>query len=106
MLERLKERWKLKSIRQVLIVLLVFALTGTTILLIKKPLLLLAFPEGNHPLWFSVLYFILILPFYNLVLLIYGGLLGQFRFFWEFEKRFFKRILRKKGRHKAAPSIE
>jgi hypothetical protein len=29
---------------------------------------------------------------YNLMLLMYGYLFGQFRFFWEFEKRFFQRI--------------
>ena len=97
MLEKLKERWNLDSIKQVLIVLLVFALTGTTILLIKKPLLLMAFPDGEHPLWFSIAYFILILPVYNLVLLLYGGLLGQFKFFWEFEKKFLRRITGRKS---------
>jgi hypothetical protein len=35
----------------------------------------------------------LILPVYNVFLLLYGSLFGQFRFFWEFEKRFFNRIV-------------
>lgn len=96
MLEKLKTRWNLKNVTQVLLVLLVFSLTGTTILLIKKPLLLIAFPEGDHPLWFSILYYILILPIYNVFLLVYGALLGQFNFFWEFEKRFFNRMFGKK----------
>lgn len=92
MLENLKKRWHLDSLKQVVVILLVFALTGTTILLLKKPLLIWAFPDGQHPLWFSILYFILILPVYNLFLLVYGALLGQFTFFWEFEKRFVKRL--------------
>lgn len=96
MLEKLKNRWQLKNITQVLWVLLVFALTGTTVLLLKKPLLAWAFPEGNHPIWFSVMYYILILPFYNLILLIYGAIFGQFSFFWNFEKKFFNRIFKKK----------
>lgn len=96
MLEKLKNRWQLKSITQVLWVLVVFALTGTTVLLLKKPFLSWSFPEGNHPLWFSILYYILILPVYNLILLIYGALLGQFSFFWNFEKKFFNRIFRNK----------
>jgi hypothetical protein len=92
MLDKLKDRWKLKNITQVLIVLLVFALTGTTVLLIKKPILDWVAPDGQRPFWFSISYFILILPVYNLLLLMYGFLLGQFTFFWDFEKRFIKRM--------------
>ncbi len=94
-IQKLKKRWNLQSTGQVLIVLLVFALTGTTVLLIKRPLFGYWFPEGEKPLWASIAYYILILPVYNLLLLFYGLLLGQFRFFWDFEKKFFKRIFAK-----------
>ena len=40
----------------------------------------------------TVLYYLLILPVYNGLLLAYGFLFGQFQFFWEFEKRFMSRI--------------
>jgi hypothetical protein len=91
-IERLKNRWKLKSAGQVVIVLLVFACTGFTILFIKKPLLhWLAGARGDTALA-SVLYYIFILPLYNVVLLAYGFLFGQFRFFWDFEKRFMERF--------------
>lgn len=96
MFERLKHRWALKNTAQVLMVLLVFALTGTTILVIKQPLLNLIFGDNPQPVWFSVMYYILILPVYNVLLLMYGALLGQFTFFWQFEKRFFNRIFRRK----------
>ena len=43
--------------------------------------------------WFTYSYYWLILPIYNLVLLGYGFVFGQFAFFWEFEKRFFGRIV-------------
>ena len=69
MLERLKNRWKLKNMTQVFMVLLVFALTGTTVLMIKKPILDWVAPDGQRPLWFSITYFVLILPVYNLLLL-------------------------------------
>jgi hypothetical protein len=91
-IDRLKQRWNLTSGRQVLLVLLVFALTGTTVLVIKRPLFSYWFPDGVKPLWASITYYVLILPVYNIFLLIYGFLLGQFSFFWEFEKRFFLRI--------------
>ena len=91
-IEKLKSRWKLKSAGQVVVVLLVFACTGFTILFIKKPLLnWLAGEQGNSTLA-TVLYYVFILPLYNVVLLGYGFVFGQFRFFWDFEKRFMERF--------------
>ena len=91
-INRLKNRWKLESAWQVAVVLLVFACTGFTILFIKKPVLgWLAGEQGNSTLA-SILYYIFILPLYNIVLLGYGFIFGQFKFFWEFEKRFMERF--------------
>lgn len=95
-IEKLKSRWNLKSTTQVVIVLIVFACTGTTVLLIKRPLFAYWFPDGEKPLWATIAYFILILPVYNVFLLFYGFLFGQFKFFWEFEKKFFKRFFPKR----------
>ena len=91
-LEQLKQRWHLNSILQVLVVLLVFACTGFTVLLIKKPLLELLAGEEGKSILASALYYVFILPLYNVLLLGYGFLFGQFKFFWEFEKRMFNRI--------------
>ncbi|HEY0978793.1 MAG TPA: DUF6787 family protein [Flavobacteriales bacterium] len=88
---RLGRRWGVSPGR-VLLILLVFACTGFTVLFLKKPILAYFAGEGEQPVLFTVLYYILILPIYNVFLLIYGALFGQFRFFWEFEKRFFRRI--------------
>jgi Na+-driven multidrug efflux pump len=100
-IEKLKHKWQLKNVWQVVIILVVFACTGFTVLFIKRPLLrFLAGSQGDTVLA-SVLYYLLILPVYNVLLLAYGFLFGQFRFFWEFEKRFMKRILSNfKNKHK------
>ena len=90
--EKLKNRWKLESAWQVVIVLIVFACTGFTILFIKKPLLSWLAGEQGDTTLASVLYYIFILPLYNIVLLGYGFIFGQFKFFWEFEKRFMERF--------------
>ena len=90
--ERLRERWDLKSAWQVVIVLLVFACTGFTVLFIKKPILQFFAGEAGNSTQASVIYYILILPLYNALLLFYGFIFGQFPFFWAFEKRFFSRI--------------
>ncbi len=84
-----------KSAWQVIIILIVFACTGFTVLLIKPYITGWLF-HGGHPAWFSILYWVLIFPIYNLFLLFYGFIFGQFHFFWDFEKRFFKRLFGKK----------
>jgi len=91
-IERLKKRWNLGSATQVVVVLIVFACTGFTVLFIKKPILQFLAGEKGNSLLASIIYYILILPLYNVILLAYGFLFGQFNFFWEFEKRFIGRI--------------
>ncbi|MEK0441484.1 MAG: hypothetical protein RL403_462 [Bacteroidota bacterium] len=93
-LQRLQSKWQLKSLTQVLLVLLVFACTGTTILLIKNPLLAFFGIErgGSQGALNTLLYLLLVLPLYQIMLLAYGFIFGQFRFFWEKEKQLLKRI--------------
>lgn len=91
--EKLKERWQLKSTWQVLLVLLTFSCTGFSVLFLKKPLYALAGITEATPLWLRSLYYCLtVLPAYQVLLLGWGFLFGQFRFFWNFEKRLFQRI--------------
>lgn len=93
-LQRLQTKWKLDSLLQVVLVLVVFACTGFTILFIKNPILNFFGIErgGGQGFINTVLYLILILPLYQIFLLIYGFIFGQFKFFWEKEKQIFKRI--------------
>jgi hypothetical protein len=95
-LNKLQDKWKLKSIGQVIIVLIVFACTGFTVLFLKKPVVTFFSVDGEPNLTYSILYYILILPIYNIILLFYGFIFGQFRFFWDFEKRMFARMGGKK----------
>lgn len=97
-IDKLKNRWKLKNGLQVCLVLLVFACTGLTVLFLKRPLVgYFTSADGERNTWFSVIYYILILPIYNVILLFYGFLFGQFSFFWEFEKRMFRRMRSRKN---------
>lgn len=88
---RLGARWGVGPGR-VLLILLVFACTGFTVMFLKKPIVAFFAGEGEQPVLFTVLYYILILPVYNVILLVYGALFGQFKFFWEFEKRMLARM--------------
>ena len=95
-LQKLQLRWKVDSIKQVILILIVFALTGTTVVWISKPILIKCFEPEPIPTWARVIYYILILPVYNVFLLAYGFLFGQFKFFFEFEKKFLRRLQGKK----------
>jgi hypothetical protein len=90
-IDNLKRRWNVESAGKVWIILCVFALTGTTIMFLRR-FLKAEFDWANEK-WFTYSYYWFILPIYNAVLLLYGALFGQFRFFWEFEKRFFGRLV-------------
>jgi hypothetical protein len=93
MLQKLKERWGVNNAFQVVIILVVFACTGFTVMFMKKPLYALAGISETTPAWVRVFYYsFTILPAYQVILLAYGFIFGQFRFFWEFEKRMFKGI--------------
>ena len=98
-LEKLKTKWKLKSLFQVVMVLVVFALTGFTILFIKKPIFdFLGINMDKGGFWKTVLYLLLVLPLYQMILLFWGFVFGQFGFFWEKEKQFLRRISGRKSR--------
>jgi hypothetical protein len=94
--DRLSKRWGVSPGR-VFVILLVFACTGFTVLFLKRPVVAFFAGNGEQPLLFTVLYYVLILPVYNALLLFYGFLFGQFTFFWAFEKRFFGRLLGRRG---------
>lgn len=87
-LYKLQKRWGVNSIWQVLVILLVFALTGFSSMYIKRPIFALLGIDANTPFWIRTLvWMVTILPAYQVLLLMYGFLLGQFAFFWKFEKR-------------------
>lgn len=91
-LKRLQTKWKLDSLLQVVLVLIVFACTGFTILFIKNPILdFFGVEKGGFVN--TLLYLLLVLPLYQIFLLIYGFIFGQFRFFWEKEKQIMRRII-------------
>ena len=95
-INRLKEKWKVKNSSQFALILITFALTGSTVIIIKKPIVDYFTIDGERSTIFTIIYLICILPIYNIILLFYGSLLGQFDFFWNYEKKMINRFRRKK----------
>ena len=93
MFEKLKKRWNISSNFQVVVILVVFAITGSTTVYVKKVIFdWIGITPETH-LWIKVpVYIMVILTVYNILLLLVGSLFGQFKFFLNFEKKFFSRI--------------
>jgi len=99
-MKKLKERWGISSNFQLVIIFIVFAITGSSSVYVAKPFLSLIHLNrayfGADFWWGGLLYYILrivlIFPFYQVLLVTYGWIFGQFKFFWSFEKKMLKRM--------------
>lgn len=96
-IERFSTKTGITSKRQFVIIMIVFACTGSTILFLKRPLVAYFSTDGEQGLTFTIIYFILILPIYYVFLLFYGFIFGEFQFFWNYVKRMGSRFRRKKN---------
>lgn len=84
-----KERWNIKSNWQVFVIIVVFAVTGSSAAYLSKPILsLFGITKETVSGWeYYPLYIILIFPIYQVLLVFFGFIFGQFTFFWAFEKK-------------------
>lgn len=97
MLERFKKKWNIESNFQLFIILIIFAVTGSSTLYVRKGAFYLMGITEDTNIWIKViLYIVIIFPAYNVMLLIVSFIFGQFKFAWEFEKKMFLRFKAKK----------
>ncbi|WP_282787196.1 DUF6787 family protein [Flavobacterium croceum] len=90
----LKKKWNITSNFQFVLIFIVFAVTGSTSAYIAKPILsFLGINKSDFSAWlYYPLYIILIFPIYQVLLLFFGTIFGQFKFFFEIEKKFLSRV--------------
>ncbi len=90
----LKERWGITSNFQMVLIFIVFALTGSASAWITRPILAYIgiTKDSLHPLLYWPLSLILILPVYKVLLILIGTLFGQRIFFWNFVKKMLIRM--------------
>jgi len=101
-MDKLKERWGITSNFQIVIILFVFSITGSASLYVSRPIIKqLGITKDNLPnLLYWVLYVLIGFIAYQIMLVLFGWLFGQFNFFWKMEKKMltrlgFKRFLKK-----------
>lgn len=93
-MKKLKERWGITSNIQVILIFIVFAINGSFAAWVADPVTnFLGLSNHNISGWiYWPLRILLIFPIYQLTLPVVGFIFGQFKFFWNFEKKFLTRI--------------
>ena len=85
--QKIKSHWEIDSDIQAVIILVVFALTGFSTLYAHNFIDFVLGIDGGTSFWIKLLVFVLlVLPIFNLFLIVWGTLLGQGKFFKNFIK--------------------
>ena len=87
-MENLKKRWGITSNFQLVIIFVVFAITGSASAWLSKPVCnLIGINKEDLGLWFTPVRLLVIFPLYPFVLMFFGYLFGQSKFFFPFSKK-------------------
>lgn len=92
--KKLEDKWIVTYRWEMIRIFFVFAITGSSSAMIGKPLMTLVgiTKENLNPFVYWALYIIIGLVFYQILLVFFGWLFGQFQFFWDFEKKMLKKM--------------
>lgn len=93
-MEKLKQRWGIDSNFQIVIIFIVFAITGSVSAKLAAPLTeLIGITKESVSGWiYWPIRILLIFPLYQVLLVFFGWLFGQYKFFWAFEKKMLRRL--------------
>lgn len=93
-MKKLKERWGIDHNWEILVIILVFAITGSTATKLAGPITeFIGLEKSTSPGYiFWPIRILLIFPIYQVLLVSFGWLFGQFDFFWKMEKKMLSRI--------------
>lgn len=92
--KKLERKWDLDFRWEMIRVFLVFAITGSSSVLVGKPIMKLIgiTKENLYPSLYWILYILIGFIFYQILLVIIGWIFGQHNFFWSFEKKMLRRM--------------
>ena len=92
--DKLKKKWKVSG-TQLILILCVFAITGTTTAYITRMITTWMNLQSNEPMYWVMKLVILIFG-YQVLILLFSIPFGQFPFFWNYEKKILKWFLFRK----------
>jgi sterol desaturase/sphingolipid hydroxylase (fatty acid hydroxylase superfamily) len=93
-MEKLKKRWGIESNLQIVVIFIVFAITGSVSAKLAAPVTeFIGITKESVSGWiYWPIRILLIFPIYQVLLVFFGWLFGQYKFFWAFEKKMLKRL--------------
>jgi formyltetrahydrofolate-dependent phosphoribosylglycinamide formyltransferase len=106
MFNRLREKWGVTP-RRFWVIFIAFGLTGTTAAILTRYITgWLGFDETTHWGWKLALRLGMLLIGYQILLLMYGALLGEFAFFWKYERKLLEKLGILKSQKAGVKSLE
>ena len=93
-IKKLENKWVVDARWELIRIFIVFALTGSSSVYVGRPFINLVgiSNENLNPFLYWLLFIVISLIFYQILLVFWGWLLGQFDFFWAFEKKMLSRL--------------
>ncbi len=94
MIKNLINRFNAKSKLHLFIIFLVFGLSGSLSLWISSPIMSALDLKNifNNYILYIFFRILIIIPIYQLILIVIATFFGEFEYFWKFEKKILKRI--------------
>ncbi len=93
-MKKLMTRWNIEKPWQLAVIFFVFSITGSSSIAVGRPLLrsLGITLDNLNPFIYYPLFIFLSFICYQLLLVTFGWLFGQFNFFWNMEKKLLRRF--------------
>ncbi len=92
MFKRLQQKWKVNGI-QLFLILCVFAITGTATAFITRQVTTWMTLDASSA-WYWIIKLLVLIFGYQFIILIVAIPFGQFKFFWNYEKKILRRFAR------------
>jgi hypothetical protein len=92
--KKLEKKWELAYRWEMIRVFIVFAITGSSSAIVGRPFLkIVGITNDNlQPVLYWILYILISFIFYQFLLITIAWLFGQFKFFWNFEKKMIRKL--------------
>ena len=93
-IKKLQHKWEVNERWELIRIFIVFAITGSSSVFVGRPIIKLmgVSTENLGPILYGLIFCLVSLIFYQILLVFLGFVLGQFDFFWNFEKKMLRRF--------------
>lgn len=93
-IRKLESKWKVQQRWELIRIFIIFAITGSSSVFVGRPIIqfLGVSTENLGSILYWIIFVVVSLIFYQILLVFWGYVLGQFTFFWNFEKKMLRRF--------------